>query len=169
MKKKKKIQKVYRTKNFSPIPQGKAQIVGEYLEKIAAHDRKISPRKLVQLARSKDSPLHEYFEWDDKIAGDRYRIIQARKIVNHLDVEISFDGETTVEKAFFNLEFEEETLEDRNGYLDVETVATTKAYQDQIVEKALKELIAWKERYKRYQELNLIFEAIEKIQKELDL
>ena len=166
---KKKIKKVYRVKDFSPIPQGKAQKVGEYLERIAKADGKISPRKLVKMARSGDSPIHEFLEWDDKMAGESFRIMQARKIISHFEVELSFNGETTVEKAFFNLEFNEEKSENQNGYVDLETVVTTKEYQDQVVENALKELIAWKDRYKRYQALNAIFEAIEKVQRKLDL
>ena len=47
----------------------------------------LTPQELIEKARSEDSPLHKYFEWDDTIAGGRYRLLQAAK---YLTLKISF-------------------------------------------------------------------------------
>lgn len=38
----------------------------------------ISPALVLERARETRSPLHQCFEWDDAIAGERYRMVQAR-------------------------------------------------------------------------------------------
>jgi len=40
-------------------------------------------------ARSEDSPIHEYFEWDDSVAANLHRLKQARVLIRVTPVEIS--------------------------------------------------------------------------------
>ena len=42
---------------------------------------RVTAEQLVQAARSARHPLHDDFVWDDKVAGHRYRLDQARKII----------------------------------------------------------------------------------------
>lgn len=42
---------------------------------------KITPRELVEAARDDANPLHDYFEWDDTVAGEKYREMQARALI----------------------------------------------------------------------------------------
>lgn len=46
----------------------------------------VSPSQLIEAARPKNSPIHDAFEWDDKKAGDEYRLIQARKLIRRVEV-----------------------------------------------------------------------------------
>ena len=41
---------------------------------------------VVKAARNKESPLHSHFEWDNKKAGERYRLVQARALINRVRV-----------------------------------------------------------------------------------
>jgi hypothetical protein len=50
---------------------------------------------VVQDARKKSSPLHSYFEWDDSIAGQRYRLVQAEELIGEVTVLVEY-GETRV-------------------------------------------------------------------------
>jgi len=43
-------------------------------------DNKISPQELLEKARNEDSELHKCFEWDDSVAAEKYRLIQARQM-----------------------------------------------------------------------------------------
>lgn len=43
-----------------------------------------SPQDIVVFARDERSELHKCFEWDDSIAGERYREIQAQRYLEHL-------------------------------------------------------------------------------------
>src|SRR4030042_4975195 len=62
-------------------------------------DGEIKPRDVVAEAKDEASPLHKYFEWDDKVAGDGYRLTQARDLITYkfrMDENIS-------EHKFFNV------------------------------------------------------------------
>ena len=50
--------------------------------------RKRTAEELVKAARPKRSPIHKLFEWDDRIAAAEQRLIQARVMINSLQVEI---------------------------------------------------------------------------------
>ena len=45
------------------------------------HKGILNPKDVVQFARNSDTALHQEFEWNDKIAGDAYRILQAREVI----------------------------------------------------------------------------------------
>lgn len=42
---------------------------------------------VVEEARPEDHPLHTYFEWDDNIAGPKFRVIQAEKLIRRVKIE----------------------------------------------------------------------------------
>ena len=48
----------------------------------------LTPEKLVQAAKSKDSYLHRFFTWDDSRAAQLYRLDQARHLVRRIYIEI---------------------------------------------------------------------------------
>ena len=50
---------------------------------------KITPRMVVDAARAEDSPLHSYFEWDDEIAAEKYREMQARTLLRSVDLKVT--------------------------------------------------------------------------------
>ncbi len=54
---------------------------------------KITPEVIVREASDKLSPLHSYFEWDDEKAGHRWRVQQARILLNNIQVKVVSDGE----------------------------------------------------------------------------
>lgn len=53
-------------------------------ERIRAEEGRIAPSVVVDAARDEDNPLHPAFEWDDAVAGDEYRLIQARQLIRSL-------------------------------------------------------------------------------------
>lgn len=67
--------------------EAKREVIRERLEALAQAGR-LAPRDVVADARAKDSPLHECFEWDDKKAGSRYRLMQARRLIGSVQVVI---------------------------------------------------------------------------------
>ena len=54
---------------------------------------KITAETVLQVARDNKSPLHKLFEWDDNRAAEKYRMAQARTLVNNIEVKIISDGE----------------------------------------------------------------------------
>ena len=47
---------------------------------------KLTPELVVATAKPKDHPLHTRFEWDNRIAGQRYREIQAAELIRSINV-----------------------------------------------------------------------------------
>jgi hypothetical protein len=52
------------------------------------HQRRgfLTPEVLVEEARPADHPLHSRFEWDDSIAGEAYRKVQAAELIRSVRI-----------------------------------------------------------------------------------
>jgi hypothetical protein len=66
-------------------------VVTAELARIVEEHGNLEPQIVVQAARPKNSPLHELFEWDNKVAGDKYRLGQARTLIRIVREEIGED------------------------------------------------------------------------------
>jgi len=53
----------------------------------------VKSTELVDEARPKNSPAHPAFEWDDTLAGEEYRLIQARKWIRVVEIIREADSE----------------------------------------------------------------------------
>lgn len=51
------------------------------LQRLYVQHGELRSSTVVEAARDKRSPLHDYFEWDDHKAGHEYRLQQARKLM----------------------------------------------------------------------------------------
>lgn len=58
----------------------------DQLQSIYDQYGELVPRTIVELAVPKDHPLHSYFEWDNKIAGPKYRELQAERLIRSVRV-----------------------------------------------------------------------------------
>lgn len=63
---------------------GVQQVVSDLYTKAG----EVSPSALVDAARPEDSPAHSGFEWDDSVAGEEYRLIQARQWIRKVEIII---------------------------------------------------------------------------------
>lgn len=98
-----------------------AENVVQELNRIAEKNGGIlDPQEVVNESRPEDAPLHSLFEWDDAIAAEQYRVVQARFIIRNITVEE--DDEPTV-RQFVHVD---------GGY-----VATRKALDDVDMAEAL--------------------------------
>lgn len=75
---------------------------------------KITPEVIVREASDKSSPLHSYFEWDDEKAGHRWRVQQARILLNNIQVKVVSDGEERQISVF-------EVTSTSEGYKSIDT------------------------------------------------
>jgi hypothetical protein len=55
---------------------------------------KLSPEQVVTEASKAGSPLHDCFEWDDSVAGHKYRLSQARDLIRSVQVVITVHERT---------------------------------------------------------------------------
>lgn len=59
----------------------------------------LTPYLVVDEARDPAHPLHSRFEWDDSEAAEKYRRVQARKLIGIARVTYAEGSETTPEKS----------------------------------------------------------------------
>ncbi len=81
----------------------------------------LTPEDAVEAAKSEKSAMHDYFEWDDTVAGHQHRLAQARALFKTIRVEIK--TEVTVLSAPKYIR--DPSAEDRaQGYREVVEVRT---------------------------------------------
>ena len=142
----------------------RAQIYGKALEDIERKKGKITPKAVVDEARDKSSPLHDYFDWDVSTASEKYWLYQARTLINHITVVVNYETGDE-QKAFFNVR--EEMEDAKTVYVNIERALSDRDMRGQILQNALAELQYWKQKYKEYSEFRGIVNAIDKLDKRL--
>lgn len=151
----------FKASRGAPFSEKKAQVYGEYVDELKEkRGGAVRPVDVVKAAYDAHSVLHGYFEWDDELAGAKYRIHQARQLLNHLTVVIKTNGDERDQKAYLNVSLiTEDSVEPI--YVTVERALTDEDFRKQILEKAIAEAEYWQQKYMEYTELSGIFMAIE--------
>ena len=154
--------KIYGITKGASISKANAQIYGKELEKINEDFGSITPEQVVEKARNKSNPMHKYFDWNNNTASEKYRLWQARCLINHITIVIKYDGNIKEQKAFFSVNSEINDEETEKVYVTMEKALSEKDLRRQVLQKALDEIIYWKMKYNQYKELSEIFKAINK-------
>lgn len=68
----------------------------QVIQNIYERDGDVKPSALIAAAKPKTSPAHDAFEWDDKSAGIEYRLIQARRYIRIVKIEVAGSQERLV-------------------------------------------------------------------------
>lgn len=119
-------------------------------------ENNITPEQVLEKARNdENSELHKCFEWNDGIAAEKYRLIQARKIIINL-------AYVPKEKTDEPVRCYQITRE-KSVYMPTKQfLVNNDEYQD-LLKRAKVELESFKRRYATLSELETVFEAIESI------
>lgn len=73
----------------------------ELLLAVRAKHGRLTPELVVKDATDPDHPLHQEFEWDDRVAAGKYRRVQARELIRSVRVSYAAaDGRPTEIRAF---------------------------------------------------------------------
>lgn len=123
-------------------------------EEITAIGEKVTPAEIVEKARDENSELHKCFEWDDKIAGEKYREIQAQNVVRLLVIK---EEEPPTDRPEVRVLYATEPGE---GYKRTEMIVRKEDEYKALLAKAYAELRAFKAKYSMLTELQEIFDLI---------
>jgi hypothetical protein len=165
MKKQITVKRRYKATNGAQFDKNRVQVYGKELERIERENGKLTPIDVINEARSISSPLHEVFDWDDNSAAEKFRLVQARGLINHITVEIKYDHTTKEQKAWFSVNTTPNNNEVDIAYVNVERVLTEKPLREQMLLEAIQEAEYWQEKYEQYRELNRIFSSIKATKK----
>jgi hypothetical protein len=149
--------KVFKASKGSMIKKEKVQAYGEFLWNFKEENGNvITPAQVIEAAKPKKSPIHDFFEWDNEVAGEKYREWQARYLLGRIEVVITVDGDEQDIKAFHNIVtvVPEDGSEGRErGYVTVADLRENPDYLDIVLEDAKKEIVFWEKRYSQYKRL----------------
>lgn len=119
---------------------------------------KLTPRVVVDVARDPEHPLHSRFEWDDAIAGEKYRQQQAHELIQTLKVGYSKpDGQRKDIRAFHAIRRDDEFV-----YEPVETIADDPITKQILLRDMERD---WKTLRKRYEHMR---EFLDLVRRDLD-
>lgn len=150
----------YRPTKGASFNKAMAQQLGRILEGLGESP---TPKQLVDAARSKSSPIHGLFEWDNTVAAERWRLSQARNHINHLEIVIVCDGERQHTKAYHSVVIATDDSADR-CYASAVSVRRSSDLSKQVIATATEELAYWRKRYDEYSRVfSGVFKAADKI------
>lgn len=122
-----------------------------------ADKSELTPKALLDLARDPTSPAHPHFEWNDTLAGEQYRLVQARFFIR--SIEIVIDGAPRT-RAFHEVTI----VRDVNRFEPTDRIMQSEPLSAQLLMKAKADLRSWRLRYEAlrcFSELDDIFSAVD--------
>lgn len=139
----------------SQIP-GDAEKVGQRLQQLGGV--RVTPRMVVDDARSVESPLHPCFEWDNVRAAELHREMQARYVIRSLHVVQEEGDEDTRPKtirAFVSV-IEDVSGEEQRAYVPLARVLSDAELYDQMLQAALRDLQSFERKYSDISDLKSV-------------
>ena len=133
-----------------------AQKVADEIDLIQRdEDGNLKSQQIVDAARDSNSELHKCFEFDDAVAGEKYRLIQARDIIRHFVIKHTNDkGEEQNIRTF-------QITTVTNHYEPTRVIMKNPDEYAALLARAKEELRYIKRRYETLTELEEVFEAID--------
>lgn len=115
---------------------------------------RITPEKVLERAKDENSELHKCFEWNNDVAAEKYRIIQAGNVVRMLYIEPKGEGTPPVRV----LSRTSDTV-----YQPTRIFLTNTTEYEDLLKRALSELESFRKKYETLSELEQVFEQIDLI------
>jgi len=124
MKKKKKYKSNYALKGRD------TQEIADYLDTLCKlKGGELTPDEVLQDAKKRSSLLHGLFDWDDNQAAQKWRMHQARLLLNGIVEVVEIQGVETKMRSFYNVH---NTKQER-VYVTLETATTNQNYVKQLL------------------------------------
>lgn len=104
----------------------------------------LTPKLLVEVARPESHPLHDRFEWDDTVAGEKYRQVQAAELIRSVKISYTMapGAQPHSVRAFHSVPRPE-----GRTYEPIESIADNDFTRQLVIRTAEREWRAMKKRY----------------------
>lgn len=138
-----------------------ADVAGQVCKNLSETEGGLTPGRLVDISRAKDAPLHNEFEWDDAVAGEKYREQQAQRLIQQLII-VKSDSETERKVKLERKEKEEKEAHDRGfvstgennaRYVTLSNALSNDQWRNNLLKAAKKDSEAFIYKYHRLAEL----------------
>lgn len=119
----------------------------------------LTKKSLVDASRAKDAPLHGEFEWNNRIAAEKYREEQAGKIIRSLVIRTEQTNQEPI-RAYFTLDAH---INKGGTYEHIQTIMATPEKTTSLLELAMNEMKAFQTKYSTLSELAKVFQAMDEV------
>lgn len=126
------------------------------------NDGKLTDEAIVRESKGDDSLLHGFFEWNDALAADSYRLSQARCLIRSITVTYKEAPKEKV-RAFQVEKREFPASSKRTVYTTTEEIMSAPELRDQLIARAIREAMDFRRKFKHLHELAKVMEEIEKL------
>jgi len=147
---------VYKQKIRMPVD---AETTARELHRIAASNGGVlDPQDVVEASRDEGAVLHSLFEWDDTIAAEKYRVVQAKFIIRNITVEEVGEPEIRAFSSVGNRE-----------YVQTRTALSQADMRKVILQNALADIQAFQAKYRSLTQVAGLIAEMEKTVEQLKL
>lgn len=151
----------YGAQSFPTVP---AQKAGEELARIEAKHGGLKPSQVVDESRPEEAVLHPVFEWNDEIAAEKYRNVQAGQIIRSVRVvSESPDGQKEKTPAYVSVVRVVDEDKSHREYVSTSRAMGNEEWKRGVLAEALDQLRAFARRYKQLGELAGLSQEVESI------
>lgn len=148
----------------------KADEAGKEFERIEKENGKVTAENLLESARPENSVMHDCFEWNDTEAAEKYRLLEAKNVINQL-VKVAVteenSGRSKEQRAYVNIN-PNRGFGSKGDYISIERAMSEEETRKIVLKRALDELIMFQRKYQDFSELSEIFSAIQEINEKLN-
>ena len=144
------------TEKFTP------EVIGEVLEVQVKYG--LTADSLLKKESKKSSSLYEFFDWDNSSAGDKWRLQQARTLINEIKIIVEDKEIYAFENVNISMADKEDSVKNKfssREYKPRVEIMDNADFKQQLIQRALAEAKYWKERHSELVELNSIFCSID--------
>lgn len=139
----------------------KNQTVIRELKRIGdRHGGIIKPEQVVAAAQPVNSPLHNYFDWDDDEAASAWRIHQARQLLSICVEYVGSENSGRETKVFVSLKSDRAA---EGGYRTLVNVLQNENLRDQLLLDAMESMAFFREKFQQLRELGMVFKAMAQV------
>lgn len=139
---------VYQKKPGSRV-KADANIIGQVLEKLDKTGG-VTAKRLVNVSRPEDAPLHKEFEWDDLVAAENYREYQARHIIGSITVKREPNDNRPPVRAFQRIKLSEG---DGGNYYRIDTIKENEIMMEALLNQSYRDMMAFVDKYETLAEI----------------
>ena len=139
----------------SHISRATAVLLGNTFQNLL-REGPLTQKTVVDDARPCTSPTHPLFEWNNAIAGEKFRLDQAGYYLRSVDILIPAESEEPLRIRAVHCEGEK-------GYDFTTRILKNPNRRKDLLAKALAEFHQWKARWETLEELGEIFAAAKKV------
>ena len=143
----------YRVNGLQKAP---AEVAGAICQQLQDSEQGLSPATLLEASRDPSAPLHNEFIWDNDEAAERYRLSQARSIIQNIVISVKrMDGSEVKDRQFVS------APGGKGQYVSLQSALGKEEWTAHLLKQAEDELRSFEAKYRRLNELAGVNAAIE--------